>query len=58
MRESGRLDEARRLLEQALRLDPSSLQARAGLADVLSREGKYKVAIEMFALYSNGMRVT
>ena len=37
-------------VEQALRLDPSSLQARAGLADVLSREGKYKAAIEMFGV--------
>lgn len=48
LRESGRLSEAHKVLEQALVLDPSSSQARVLLADVLNREGKYAPAMALF----------
>ena len=48
LREDGRLQEARQLLENALRLNPGLTQAQAVLADVLSRLGNHTSAIPLF----------
>ena len=48
LRELGRLAEARKLLEQALRLHPGLIQAQAVMADVFHRQGDHASAIPLF----------
>jgi predicted Zn-dependent protease len=48
LREVGRLAEAQKLLEQALRLHPGLIQAQAVMADVFNRQGNYAPAIPLF----------
>ena len=46
--EEGKLDEANRLIEQALRLDPESWEVNKEAARLLSRSGKMREAIPYF----------